>query len=170
MPIAESMAAEFDHEIENTRRVLERVPTEDFGWTPHEKSFTLGKLATHVAALPGWATFTFTTDELDIAPVNGAPLEQPKCSSTQDLLDTLARESATVRQTLLTMSDEDLRKPWSLKAGGKTLMTLPKIATYRGMVMNHLIHHRGQLTMYLRLRGIPLPAIYGPSADEPGGF
>ncbi|HXC24506.1 MAG TPA: DinB family protein [Gemmatimonadaceae bacterium] len=170
MPIAESLLPEFDLEMENTRRILERIPTDDFDWKPHDKSFTLGKLATHVAALPGWAAMTFTTDELDIAPVGGEPMQQPQCHSTQDLLDQLSRDSAAGRKALLSMSDTDLMKPWSLKAGGKEIMTMPKVAIYRGMIMNHLIHHRAQITVYLRLRGVPLPAMYGPTADEPGAF
>ena len=114
--------------------------------------------------------WTFTTDELDIAPVDGEPMPQPQCNSTQDLLDQLSRDSAEGRKALLAISDADLMKPWSLKAGGKEIMTMPKIAIYRGMIMNHLIHHRAQITVYLRLRGVPLPSLYGPTADEPGAF
>jgi uncharacterized damage-inducible protein DinB len=170
MPISESLIPEFDQEVANTRHVLERVPTEQFGWRPHEKSWSMGDLATHIAGLPSWVKYTFTTEELDIAPADGQKIQQPKCSSTAEVLNLLGHSTEEARQAILALPDSGFMQPWTLKARGKALMTLPRIAVYRGTIMNHLIHHRGQLTLYLRLCGVPLPNIYGPTADEPGMF
>ncbi len=166
MSISESLLPEFDHEMANTRRSLEGLPEDKFTWKPHEKSMTLGKLATHVATLPGWAVTTIQQDSLDIAPPGAPPFELPKLNSVKQLLDTFDEEVRKARASIAGASDGLFFKPWQLLMGGKELVTMPKIAVLRGMVMSHLIHHRAQLGVYRRLNNLPVPAIYGPSADE----
>ena len=166
MSLSQSMLPEFDHEMASTRRVLERVPAEKFSWLPHEKSMSFQRLAAHVAELPAWATMTINTSELDFAT---SPYTSPKAATNQDLLDIFDRVSAEARVALAGVSDEELFKPWTLRNGEQVIFTMPKIAVLRTSVMNHLIHHRGQLTVYLRLNDIPVPGVYGPSADE-GNF
>lgn len=166
MPIADSLTPEFDQEIATTRRVLERVPEERFAWKPHEKSWSLGELATHVAMLPSWVEATFTTDELDIAPPGASPSRASVPASTAEILELFDGNAATARRTMQDTSDAEFAKSWTLKAGGNTVFILPKAAVYRSTVMNHMIHHRGQLTVYLRLCDVPVPGTYGPTADE----
>ena len=169
MAINQGLLGEFDHEMENTRRTLERVPEEKFGWKPHPKSGTMIWLAGHVAQIPGWGKETFTLESLDIAP-EGKPMTPPEApKSRQELLALFDRCVAAGRAALAAASDEAMMKPWSLLAGGKTIFTMPRVAVWRGFVMNHLIHHRAQLGVYLRLNDVPVPATYGPSADE-GSF
>ncbi|HVO56077.1 MAG TPA: DinB family protein [Dongiaceae bacterium] len=166
MSVAQSLLPEFDEEMKNTRKVLERVPSEKWNWKPHPKSGTLGWLAGHVATLPGWYTMTLQTENLDYAPVDGPGYAPPKTDNTKELLAVFDKESAEARGVLSKASDEDFRKNWTLLAGGKEIFTMPRSACLRGMVMNHLVHHRAQLTMYLRLLDVPVPGLYGPSADE----
>jgi uncharacterized damage-inducible protein DinB len=168
MSLAENLLPEFDHEMENTRKTLERIPMDKPDWKPHEKSMPMGRLAVHVATLPGWAEFTINQNELDIAPVGGPPFEMPKAGSQKELLALFDESAAKARTAIAKAGDEHLMKPWSLLAGGKNIFTMPRVAVLRGMVMNHIIHHRAQLGVYLRLNDIPVPAIYGPSADEMG--
>lgn len=165
MSISQMLLPEFDQEMAGTRRVLERVPFEHFPYKPHDKSFEFGKLATHVAQLPGWASMTLSTDELDI----GCTWEQPKPQSTEELVALFDQNSAEARQAIANASDEAFMQKWTLRMGERVIFTLPKVAVLRGMVMNHIIHHRAQLTVYLRLNDIPVPGLYGPSADE-GNF
>jgi uncharacterized damage-inducible protein DinB len=165
MSLSQSLLPEFDQEMANTRKVLERMPMDRYDWKPHEKSFSLGKLATHVAQLPSWAAMTLATDELDI----GQPMEQPTPKTTEQLLELFDQSATQARASLAGAADEDFFKPWTLRNGGHAVFTMPKIAVIRGVVLNHVIHHRGQLTVYLRLNGVPVPGLYGPSADE-GGF
>lgn len=169
MPMNQALLGEFDHEISNTRKTLERVPENKFGWKPHPKSGTMSWLAAHVAQIPGWGKETFERDSLDIAPAGQTPqpLEPPK--SPKELLELFEKCAAAGRAALARATDEQLMKPWTLLSGGKVVFTLPRIAVFRGFVMNHLIHHRAQLGVYLRLNDVPVPAIYGPSADE-GSF
>src|SRR5881628_1117615 len=157
MPLAELLLPEFDEEMTVTRRVLERVPDGKASWKPHPKSMTLGRLATLVAELPGWVVNTITRDELDIMPPGGPP---PK-------FEALDRNAAAARAALAKAPDAEFKKPWAFKVGGRTVATNPKFTVYRRTVLNHLVHHRGQLTVYLRLNGAPVPAVYGPTADEP---
>jgi len=166
MSIAQSLLPEFDQEMAGTRKVLERVPTEKWNWKPHEKSGTLGWLAAHVGTIPGWYTMTLKTENLDYAPVDGPQYEPPKIENTQQLLAAFDKESKEARTTLSQASDPDFNVNWTLLAGGKEIFTMPRLACLRGMVMNHMIHHRAQLTMYLRLLNVPVPGLYGPSADE----
>jgi uncharacterized damage-inducible protein DinB len=160
---------EFEQEMANTRRTLERVPGEKFEWKPHEKSTSLGGLATHLANIPSWTTHTFEKEELDIAPPGAPPFRMEQAKSTADVLAAFDKNVADARATLAGASDERWFGKWSLLSGGNTIMTMPRVAVMRGFVMSHLIHHRAQLGVYLRLLDVPVPAIYGPSADE-GGF
>jgi len=170
MTIGQSMLAEFDQEMQNTRKVLERVPDEKWGWKPHEKSGTLGWLAGHVATLPGWATMTINTEEFDYAPLNGkSSYQQPKTDNRKELLAAFDKEAADARAALASVSDQEIMKTWKLLAGGQEIFAMPRIACIRGMVMNHLIHHRAQLTVYFRLLNVAVPGLYGPSADEMPG-
>jgi uncharacterized damage-inducible protein DinB len=164
--IGQSMLPEFDQEMTNTRKVLERVPEEKWNWKPHDKSGTVSWLAGHVAMIPGWTTMTINTEELDYAPVDGPAYQPPKIENRKDLLAIFDKESAEARAALAAVSDEDLMKGWTLKAGGQEIFTMPRIACIRGFVLNHLIHHRAQLTVYYRLLDVPVPGLYGPSADE----
>jgi uncharacterized damage-inducible protein DinB len=165
MGIAASMLPEFDHEMVNTRKTLERVPTDKFAWKPHEKSFPMGALATHVANLASWTNVTIDMEVLDMAP-GGVPIKTPECQTTEELLSMFDSNVAKARATLEAATDEHLFKNWSLEANGQHILTMPRVAVLRGFVMNHLIHHRAQLGVYLRLNDIPVPSIYGPSADE----
>lgn len=160
--ISQALLPEFDQEMGGTRRTLERIPMDKYDWKPHDKSFNMGKLATHVAHLPGWASMTIATDELDLS----QPFEQPQPKTTEDLLALFDQTASEARAAIAGVSDEALMKPWTLRMGEKVIFTMPKIAVIRGMVMNHIIHHRAQLTVYLRLNDIPVPGLYGPSADE----
>lgn len=166
MSIAESMLPEFDQEMASTRKTLERVPDDKFAFKPHEKSGALGWLAGHVAMMPIWLTTTIKQDSLDIAPVGREPVKLPEVKNRQDLLDVFDKSVAEARPALAGISDEDLMKPWSLLQGGQPIFTMPRISVIRSVVLNHMIHHRGQLTVYLRLNDIPVPGLYGPSADE----
>ncbi len=166
MTIGQSMLGEFDQEMQNTRKVLERVPDDKWGWKPHEKSGTVGWLAGHIATLPGWTTMTINTEELDYAPVNGPSYQPPKIENRKDLLAVFDKEAAEARAALASASDAEIMKGWKLLAGGKEIFIMPRVACIRGMVMNHLIHHRAQLGVYFRLLNVAVPGLYGPSADE----
>jgi uncharacterized damage-inducible protein DinB len=166
MSISASLLPEFDQEMANTRKALERVPDGKFDWKPHEKSWAMGGLATHLANLPSWTVFTISQDSLDLAPPGAEPFKLEQKNSRQEILDDFDKNVAAARAAIAGASDEELLKPWTLLKGGVTLMTLPKVVVLRSFVMNHIIHHRGQFTVYLRLNDIPVPSIYGPSADE----
>ena len=169
MSISKMILPEFEHEMANTRKTLERVPDDKFSWKPHEKSMTLGGLATHLANIPSWTKNTFEADELDIAPPGSPPYKLEEAKSTADLLEAFDKNVASARAALENATDENWQGKWSLLMTGKPIFTLPRPAVMRGFVMNHLIHHRAQLGVYLRLLDVPVPSIYGPSADE-GGF
>jgi uncharacterized damage-inducible protein DinB len=166
MTIGQSMLPEFDQEMQNTRKTLERCPDEKWNWKPHEKSGTVGWLAIHVATMVGWLPMTIKTEELDIAPVNGPKFEMPKIASRKELLAEFDKNVTDSRGALASVSDAEMMKEWTLLAGGQKIFAMPRVACIRGMVMNHLIHHRAQLTVYYRLVGVPVPGLYGPSADE----
>jgi uncharacterized damage-inducible protein DinB len=163
MTIAETLFSEFEQEMKTTRRMLERVPTEKGQWKPHEKSFSLGHLAQLVSWMPGWITNTLTSDSLDIGGQPGYSYEK-----TETILGVFDKNVREARGAIAAATDEDMAKPWSLKMGEKVLMTSPRGVTAR-QHLNHLVHHRGQLSVYLRLLDIPVPSIYGPTADEPWG-
>jgi len=167
MPLAELLLPEFDEEMAATRRVLERVPDGKASWKPHPKSMTLGRLATLVAELPGWVVNVLTLDELDIMPPGGPPPRFEALDSTRRILELLDKNVAAARAAVLAASDAEFKKPWTFKVAGRAVATNPKLTVYRRTVLNHLVHHRGQLTVYLRLNGAAVPAVYGPTADEP---
>lgn len=169
MSIAESLIGEFDNEMATTRRVLERIPEDKFGWKPHEKSMTLQKLASHLTDVPGWAIPTLTMESLDLAPEGAPPFAPSLYATREEVMEKFDKNVAGARAALVTTSDESFLKPWSLLMTGKVIFTMPRIAVMRGMIMNHAVHHRAQLALYLRLNDVPVPAMYGPSADE-GSF
>lgn len=160
--ISTAMLPEFEQEMDNTRKILERVPEAKFDFKPHEKSMPMGRLAGHVAELPGWGAHTLKLDLLEIE----AGQKGFSPSTRKELLETFEKGVKETRELLANVSDEDLRKIWTLKFDGQTIMSMPKVAVLRGVVMNHLIHHRAQLGVYLRLNEVELPGMYGPSADE----
>ena len=163
MPLVDALLPEFDHEMTTTRKVLERVPEDKFDWKPHPKSFSLGALATHVANLPTWGTETLTRSEIDLTgtqPISALP-------SKTALLAAFDKNVAETRAALTGKTDAELLAIWSLKRGGKTMFSMPKTGVLRSFVLSHMVHHRGQLSVYLRLLDVPVPSIYGPSADEP---
>ena len=163
MAIAQSLLPEFDHEMQSTRKLLERVPEEDAAWKPHAKSYALGDLAMHIAQLPVWAEMTMQTSEFDLA----APRDDDRSwKGTQALLATFDASVKKARAAIAAGEDGDFVAPWVLKQGGQEIFSLPRVAVLRSFVMNHVIHHRGQLSVYLRLRDVPLPEIYGPTADS----
>lgn len=169
MPIAASLLPEFDNEMANTRKTLERVPLDKSEWRPHPKSPTLGWLAWHVANIPSWTNIALGQDSLDVNPPGQQRPTPNTPKSREELLQTFEKNRTAAREVLEKATDSEFMKPWSLLNGGKTVMTLPKVAVLRGFVMNHMIHHRAQLGVYLRMNDVPVPALYGPSADE-GAF
>ena len=162
MSISEMLLPEFDQEMANTRKILERVPEDKLSYKPHEKSMTLGRLAGHVAELPSWAAHTLKVEVLELQP--GQQAFSPK--STRELLDKFDESTKEARETISGTSDEELRKTWTMNYAGKTILSMPRSAVLRSVVMNHLIHHRAQLGVYLRLLDVEIPGMYGPSADE----
>lgn len=161
--IASALVAELEHESKVTRACLERVPADKFDWKPHEKSMTFGHLAGHIAEMIGWTQGIMEHPELDFAKMDYKPFE-PK--STDDLVEFFDKNAGEAIETLKSSSDEKFMESWTMKNGEMTYFTLPKVAVMRSFVMSHVIHHRGQLSVYLRLNDIPVPSIYGPSADE----
>jgi len=166
MPFKDTVLPEFDMEMDNTRRTLERVPDDKFSWKPHEKSGTLGWMAGHVATIPQWAKITMEQDSLDLAPAGGPNFVAPKPANRKEVLEIFDKNRAEARAALAAANDATYAKPWALLMGGRELFREPRSAVLRRMVFNHIIHHRGQLTVYLRLLNVPVPALYGPSADE----
>ena len=165
MPIRDTLLPEYDHEMGTTRRVLERTPEAEFAWKPHEKSMSLGQLAGHLSNIPYWCSATLAGSSFDLATAGKeAQLGMPE--STAEILANFDRQVAEARALLAAASDEDLLGPWTLKHGSHEIFTMPRVGAIRSFVMNHLIHHRGQYTVYLRLKNVPLPRIYGPTADE----
>lgn len=162
MSIQTALAIEIKREAENTLRILNVLPNENFGYKPHEKSMSLGELANHIVELHGWASFVFTTEEFDFHKDYLPSALQTK----EELISAL--ETMTIRnlEVVNALTDEEYFKIWKLKAGDHIIAELPKAGAYRFIVTNHLIHHRGQISVYLRLLDIPLPGIYGPTADD----
>lgn len=167
MPLTEILLPEFDAEMAATRRVLERVPDGKGAWKPHPKSMSFGRLATLIAELPGWVVNALTLDELDIMPPGGPPPKFEALENRAKILALFDKNAKAARAALAKATDADFKKPWAFKVGGRTVDTSPKYTVYRRTVLNHLAHHRGQLTVYLRLNEAPVPAVYGPTADEP---
>jgi uncharacterized damage-inducible protein DinB len=168
MSIAESILPELDQEMATTRRVLERVDETQLGFRPHERSTTLGGLASHLAQLAGMGANVFSSPSLDVAPPGGPPRVPTVLGSRQEILDAFDANVKRSRQAIEQADDAAMRETWSLLNGGRPIFSLPRIAVLRTMLLSHSIHHRGQLSVYLRLTGSPVPSIYGPSADESG--
>jgi uncharacterized damage-inducible protein DinB len=166
MSMADLLLPEFDEEMAATRRMLERVPDGKTTWQPHHKSMTLGRLATHLAEIPKWTVNSLTRNELDIAPPGGPPYQPRALASTAEILHLFDQNVVEGRQALAAAQDAEFAKPWTFKRAGQTIWTRPKHEVFRRMAMSHLVHHRAQLGVYLRLQEVAIPGMYGPSADE----
>ena len=166
MTIGKNLLPEFENEMAGTRKVLERIPDDKFHWKIHDKSNTIGWVASHLANLPSWATMTIDSDSLDVMPSEGEPFKLPEFGSTKEVLEAFDNNVSQARERLASVSDETIHKPWSLLRTGETVFTMPKLVVIRTWVINHMIHHRGHLCVYLRMNELPVPALYGPSADE----
>ena len=166
MSMSEVLLAEFDVEGASTRRMLERVPTSSFDWSPHPKSMTLARLSTHIADLPRWASLIVGQDSYDLA--TGNPIEP--AGSTTELLERFDFFRSDFEGRLAGRGDAELLAPWSLRHGEKVIVEIRQASALRAFVLSHTVHHRGQLSVYLRLLDVPLPQTYGPSADDRGDF
>jgi uncharacterized damage-inducible protein DinB len=162
MAIVDALLPEFDHEISTTRKLLERVPEDRLDWKPHPRSSSLGQLAQHVATLPLWGAMTVNQSELDL----GDDFTFEPVQTRAALLAMFDANATGTRAALAGKSDAEMMAPWTLKRSGQTIFSMPKASVWRSFVMSHLIHHRGQLSVYLRMNDLPVPSIYGPSADE----
>ncbi|HEX5424921.1 MAG TPA: DinB family protein [Candidatus Acidoferrales bacterium] len=166
MALRDGLLAQFDHEMIGTRKTLERVPEGKPDWAPHPKSMKLGRLVGHLAELSGWAVETINRDSLDIHPPNGPQFQPLIMGSRKQLLETFDKNAAAARAALAGASDENLLGSWTLLAGGQKIFSMPRLAVLRSFVLSHIIHHRAQLGVYLRMNDVPVPSLYGPSADE----
>lgn len=165
-PLRQVVLGDLNHEISTTRRVLERVPDEHLAWKPHAKSFSLGGFAAHIANLLQWQVLTITADELDLA---ATPQRQPEPSSRAQILEQFDQGASRLREALEGLDDAALDQPWTLRRGDQVILQHPRGAVLRTMGISHIVHHRGQLSVYLRLLDVSVPSIYGPSADDPSG-
>lgn len=163
MKIIDSLIEEFEHESATTRKHLERLPDDKLDWRPHEKSFSARALASHIVECVSWADSIFSRDELDFDPSSYKPYQ---AASVADLLETFDGRVAQGKRILAGVSDSDLAQPWRLKLMGRVRLERPKAAVFRDFTLSHLIHHRGQMSVYLRLLNVPVPGSYGPTADE----
>ena len=166
MTLGRILAAELAHEAVATRKLLERLPADKKDWKPHPKSMSLGQLAAHVAEVPSWIAPTLQTTEMDFNPPDGRKWEGTAFESVAQVLAVLDKGVAEAKIALEAVSDADLSVVWTMKDAGKAIFAQPRSGCLRGMILNHWYHHRGQLTVYARELGVPLPATYGPSADE----
>ncbi|MGA2324882.1 MAG: DinB family protein [Bryobacteraceae bacterium] len=162
MPLADALIAELEQEVKTTRTLLGRVPDDKLSWKPHAKSMTLGQLANHIATIPGGVAGFAARDSVDY----GTFSPPPQAATAAAILAVFEESAARAKAILGEMDDAALMKEWSLLKGGQTLTTMPRVGIFRYVLLNHLYHHRGQLSVYLRLLDVPVPAIYGPSADE----
>lgn len=166
MTIAHSLLPEFDYEAATTRKLLERVPADKVDFKPHPKSFALGPLSLHIVNLLNWFKMTVTVGELDLHPPGGVPWKSPGYESPEATLRQFDEEVVKARAILAAMPDEAFSQTWTLKYQGATVFALPRSAALRTYVFNHQVHHRGQLSVYLRMCEVPLPEMYGPTADS----
>jgi uncharacterized damage-inducible protein DinB len=166
MSYAETILPEFDRETANTRKVLERVPEDKLDWQAHPRSHTIGWNANHLAEIPGWVEGALTTPSWDVAPVGGERYQSPKLTTRREILDLFDRNVAAARKAIAAVKDDQIAQTWSLLQAGKPLFTMPRATVIRSFVLNHLIHHRAILCVYLRLNDIPVPGMYGPSGDD----
>ena len=162
--IKENFLNEIHAEANATRKILERIPDESLTWKPHEKSMSLDRLASHVAEITGWVALIMDYDELDFAKIDYKP---PVISKNEDLIKIYEESLKKAVESLEKATDDDFKKTWTMKSGDRTFFTMPKDVTLRSFALSHMYHHRGQLSVYLRLLDIPVPGSYGPSADEP---
>ncbi len=167
LTLAQAITAEFQQEAANTRKMLERVPEDQLGWQPHEKSMSLGRLAGHIAESASWVREVVASTELDFAQSDYKPFE-PK--SNAELLAEFDKHAAGFEEALAGKSDEEMLVEWTIKGGDHVIAKLPRVAAVRGFILSHTYHHRGQLSVYLRLLDVPVPGVYGPTADDQGGF
>ncbi len=163
MPLNKAFLAELQYECGLTRKVLQRIPADQLSWKPHEKSMTLSRLATHIADIHGWPAFIIKGDMLDMAVT---PLAPVPLDSLETLLESFEQKISNGIAVLESTTDDELEQPWTLRRGDHLVFTLSRKQVLRSMVINHIVHHRGQLTVYLRMLDAPVPSIYGPSADE----
>ena len=166
MSYAEATLPEFDQEMASTRKVLERIPDDKLAWQAHPKSHTMGWNANHLADLPNWATSIFTQPEFDFMPPGGPRYETPSLKTTKEILALFDKNVATARKALADVKDSSMGDQWTLRGGDRVIFTMPRAAVARSFLMNHIIHHRAILCVYLRLNDIPVPGMYGPSGDE----
>jgi uncharacterized damage-inducible protein DinB len=166
MSVSEELLSEFDSEMASTRRTLERIPEDKLTWKPHEKSMLLGRLAGHLAELPGFGITALTTDSFDLASARTANFKPLVAESQKHVVEVFDKNVAKARAAIAATSDEAWGKNWKLVLGERKIFNGPRRLAIRSMLMNHIIHHRAQLGVYLRLNGVPVPSIYGPSADE----
>lgn len=166
MQIREMLLPEFDQEMQKTRTTLERVPEDKFSWQPHEKSMTMVGLTMHLANVPSWAVFTLNEESFDLAPPGEEPRRMEAVSSVEEALERFDKNVSEARAALEGSSNEDLNASWTLLHAGQKIYSASRISVFRSMVMNHMIHHRAQLGVYLRLNDIAVPSLYGPTADE----
>jgi uncharacterized damage-inducible protein DinB len=164
--IAQSILPEFDQEMAGTRKTLERIPDDKLDWKAHAKSNSIGWVGSHLVEIPEWVVGTLTQDFWDFSPPGAEPYRTPILASRQEMLDAFDKNVAAARRAIESTSDEAFQKDWSLLWSGQTIFTMPRVAVIRSFVVNHMIHHRAILTVYLRLNDIPVPALYGPSGDE----
>lgn len=164
MPLIDALLPEFDREMSLTRRALERVPDGQFEWRPHPTSVTLGRLAEHLTEMPLWATTTMAQAELDASQQRPPGYKSP--STRAEVLAQFDASLKAARPQLVNKTDAEFAAPWTLKNGSKEVFTAPKAMVMRNFVLNHMIHHRGQLMVYFRMLGVPVPSTYGPSGDE----
>ena len=165
MNLAEYLSAQLDREIGRSRRALEEAPEGKYDWKPHDKSMIFGYLANMVATIPTWVAMQINQDELDIAPASGSAMEQQRLDSSADLVAALEKSAAGAKAAFAKTSDEHLKTSWRLLAHGQVVMEAPRFEMIQDTI-NHWTHHRGQMTVYLRLMGAKVPALYGPSADD----
>ncbi len=166
MAISDSLLPELDQEAAGTRKTLARIPEDKLDWKPHEKSFSFRELASHISNLPSWAAMVAGESGLDIAPVGEEPVRQEAADSVEHAVQIFDRNVASAREAIAGLGDEAMMETWTLLAGGEEIFSMPRAAVIRGFIMNHLIHHRAQLGLYLRLNDVAMPALYGPTADE----
>jgi uncharacterized damage-inducible protein DinB len=167
MAIAETLLPEFDHETATTRGLLERVPQDKADWRPHARSMSLGELSMHIATLPRWTSITLERTEFDTNPPGGSQITRSPYESPAHLLRAYDECVNAARALIARTSDGEFMVPWTLKNAGRPMFSMPRASVLRSFVLNHAVHHRGQLSVYLRLLDVPLPSIYGPTADTP---
>lgn len=165
MSMIDPFIEELKHEAAGTRKHLERAPEKDFDWKPHERSMSLGGLCSHLAESLEWTAEIFEKDEVDIDPSSYQPWV---AKNRAELLEKFDANLAKSLRVLKDQPDEKLTQPWTMKMAGQEVLTMPRVAVLRSFILSHMIHHRGQLSVYLRLRNVPLPSVYGPTADEQG--